>query len=416
MKVELKVFSGRPNPRWFLAPDKAPAFEAILMRLPHHGTAFPPLHVMGYRGIALTNEDPSGQWTDILVYHEQITVRAKNRTDYLIDDEQAVENLLLETARGHVGDALAERIRAERQPARGNSTAGGPRGCDAREPAGVVVGRNKELPPADQHTQDSVMDNPTYDEAIYMVRVKRRRAKEAISRIIERNGEISYEPAPGLEVLIDYFVNMVYGLEMLLKVLAQDWDTPGKSTYRHKVGEMYKVVFGRPHADPAFMKELEDAILDQKFLYGPAKGLLDRVEAIEALWDELKLEYCQRSWKRIAQVKKEVTTDAAFGQYLMRNVARFITTRGHQSNPMTTEEKVAMHRVQIQLLQREIERLEQEGEPEETLPDLMDRLQREHEERVANLSHMMGLNFQMRGSSALRFSTWSVGVAWDDLG
>jgi hypothetical protein len=42
-------------------------------------------------------------------------VRYRDRTDYLIDDERVVENLLLDTARGHVSAALLERIRAERQ-------------------------------------------------------------------------------------------------------------------------------------------------------------------------------------------------------------------------------------------------------------------------------------------------------------
>ena len=77
------------------------------------------------------------------------------------------------------------------------------------------------------------VDNPTYDEAIYMVRIKRRRAKEAMSAIVQRYGVISNDAAPGLEVLLDYFTNMVYGLELLLKVMARDWDTPGRSTYRH---------------------------------------------------------------------------------------------------------------------------------------------------------------------------------------
>ena len=65
------------------------------------------------------------------------------------------------------------------------------------------------------------MDNPTYDEAIYMVRIKRRRAKEAMSAIVQRYGVISHDPAPGLEVLLDYFMNMVYGLELLLKAMAK---------------------------------------------------------------------------------------------------------------------------------------------------------------------------------------------------
>jgi hypothetical protein len=116
------------------------------------------------------------------------------------------------------------------------------------------------------------VNNPTYDEAIYMVRIKRRRAKEAMAQIVESYGVISNEPVPGLEVLLDYFVNMVYGLELLLKVMAKDWDAAGKSKFRHKVGDMYEAVFNRAHPDPTFMKELEEAILDQKFVCEPARG------------------------------------------------------------------------------------------------------------------------------------------------
>jgi hypothetical protein len=118
MKIELKVFSGRPNPRWFLATEDTADLLRVLQHLPNHGTPFPPLHVMGYRGIALTNEDPSGLWTDIVVYHERITVRWRDRTDYLIDDEWVVENLLLKQASGRVSDALVERILAERESTR----------------------------------------------------------------------------------------------------------------------------------------------------------------------------------------------------------------------------------------------------------------------------------------------------------
>jgi hypothetical protein len=50
-----------------------------------------------------------------------------------------------------------------------------------------------------------------------MVKIKRQRAKEAVNRIIESNSVIGYVEAPGMEVLLDYFFNMVYGLELLLK-------------------------------------------------------------------------------------------------------------------------------------------------------------------------------------------------------
>lgn len=92
------------------------------------------------------------------------------------------------------------------------------------------------------------------------------------------------------------------------------------------------------------MKELEDAILDQKFLCEPAKGLMDRVEAIEALWDELQMEYRKRSWGQTSTVNVEVKADASFGQFLLANVARFTPPPVYQQDPMTTEHKIAMKR------------------------------------------------------------------------
>lgn len=260
------------------------------------------------------------------------------------------------------------------------------------------------------------MDNPTYDEAIYMVKIKRKRAKEAIDRIIERYSVWSHEPAPGMEVLLDYFVNMVYGLEFLLKVLARDWDNPGRTKYGHRVGEMYEAIFRRPHAEPTFMQELQNAILDQKFIYEPANGLLNRIEAIETLWDELKAEYMRGAWGRISTVNKEVQTDAAFGQYLLCNVERFTKGLTYMSDPMTTEDKIAMKRAQIEQLQREIGRLETEGERELTHEEVFDMLHERLRAEIERRQQMMQMTFQGWGTSALRFSVITTGMAAQDLG
>jgi hypothetical protein len=234
-------------------------------------------------------------------------------------------------------------------------------------------------------------------------------------KIAERYGEISHSPAPGLEVLIDYFVNMVYGLELLLKVLARDWDVPGKSKYRHKVGEMYEAVFGRQHVDPLFMRELEDAILDQKFLCEPAKGLVDRVEAIENLWDELVMEYSRNGWDKRYQVIKEVKTAPPFACYLMNNLSRFAPPPTHQSDPMTTSEKIAMHRAHIQHLQDEINRLEREGEPVFDIDAILAQLTQRQGEQLRRISLTMKFQFEMWGMSELEFAIHRMGMRWAAL-
>src|SRR5438552_8901734 len=124
--------------------------------------------------------------------------------------------------------------------------------------------------------------NPTDAEAVLLIQMKRERAKSAMDRIVKRFGVISNEPEPGLELLLDYLMNMVYALELLLKVMANDWRTPGKSHFGHRVGEMYQEIFGRPHACPDLMSILERAIVNQKFIYEPADRLTDHVPELEA--------------------------------------------------------------------------------------------------------------------------------------
>jgi hypothetical protein len=199
-------------------------------------------------------------------------------------------------------------------------------------------------------------------------------------------------------------------------VLARDWDTPGKSTYGHKVGKMYEAIFGRQHTDPAFMAELQAAILDQKFIYEPASGLLNRVEAMETLWDELKMEYLRAAWGRISTVKKDVTADATFGDYLLRNIARFTTPLTYVADPTTTEQKIGMKRRQIEQLQREITRLETQGEPELTNEEIFRRLHEQYTAEVERREDMIRMVFQMRGTSELRFMVWVMGMAAQDLG
>jgi hypothetical protein len=68
------------------------------------------------------------------------------------------------------------------------------------------------------------------------------------------------------------------------------------------------------------------------------------------------------AWGKISTVNIRVKADASFGEYLTRNVARFTILPPHTSDPMTTEDKIAMKRWQIEQLQREIAKLETEGE------------------------------------------------------
>ena len=111
------VFSGRPNPVWRLGPEDTRGFLAALRKLARVSGPLEIPERLGYCGMIVQNEDQTQTWTEAVVYHEFVVVRHRSRTDYLIDDDRLVENILLETARDHVREAVIESIRAEPQAA-----------------------------------------------------------------------------------------------------------------------------------------------------------------------------------------------------------------------------------------------------------------------------------------------------------
>jgi hypothetical protein len=247
---------------------------------------------------------------------------------------------------------------------------------------------------------------PSYDEAIYLATVKRRLAKQAMSKIVERYGIISNVPNPGLDVLLDYFTNMVYGIELLMKVLANDWDVPDKSKYGHDVGKMYEAIFGTPYSKSDLMRHLLNAIKDQKYIYEPGDNLLDRVPEIENLWDELKAEYYRRNYGKTIPLQKVVKMDEDFGQYLLANIERFYIPESVVCDQRTTQQKIDQHEAHIRWLQREIDRLRQCQDTEPNTLEEFEMVNRAYVEKLQGLRSCMAMNFQMWGTTELTFGTW----------
>lgn len=106
VEVELDIFSGRPNPRWVMAPQTA---ERLRAELSERVPAEPVGELgLGYRGFLLTNRGLDRSIPSRLrVYRSSVTVLEREReTSY--QDTQGVEETLLEQARtlGY-GDAIA---------------------------------------------------------------------------------------------------------------------------------------------------------------------------------------------------------------------------------------------------------------------------------------------------------------------
>jgi hypothetical protein len=244
-----------------------------------------------------------------------------------------------------------------------------------------------------------------------MAQIKRQRAKEAMSKIVERYGVISHEPAPGLDVLLDYFVNMVYAIELLMKVLADDWRVPNESRFRHNVGEMYTEIFKKAYTTSNLMNLLKDAILDQKFIYEPSSVLAERVPELEALWDELKAEYYRRNFRDLKTLQKTITMPKDFGAYLLHNVERFYINKPVMMDHRTKAEKVQMVEDQIRYLQHQIERLQQSTDEEPDMGKQMDALHQGYLDKLDGLRSCMTWNFNLSGNAELSFQTcrgWAV--------
>ncbi len=235
------------------------------------------------------------------------------------------------------------------------------------------------------------MKNPTHAEAIELIILKRKNAKSAMWSIIDHAGVITNEAGPGLTVFIDYFANMVYAIELLLKVLSNDWAN-GKTRFRHNVDEMYREIFGRDYSKSDLLCALKEAILDQKFLFEPDPGIVDRVQELEELWDELTEEFYQRFIGQIFHYDKEVTLSRKTVEYLSQHVHRFYTYKTVRHNCLPANARIRMHQHQIAMLEKEIDRLRQLTKTSrEEMDEAVERSRQEALDTIQSRASMMAL-------------------------
>jgi hypothetical protein len=173
---------------------------------------------------------------------------------------------------------------------------------------------------------------PDENDALFLIVLRRDRAKEAIAEFLGGVTPHGFTLLKPLQIL-DYLTNMVMCLEMMLKVLADDWKT-------HNVGQMYQDVFGQPHPRQDLMRAMQYAVVDQKYLLSPASGLFGYVPELEALYDQLFAELQSRYDGYT--VEKEYVLPANLLPYLQANVPRFYTpcsdTAPHEPDPKKTIE------------------------------------------------------------------------------
>jgi hypothetical protein len=121
-----------------------------------------------------------------------------------------------------------------------------------------------------------------------------------------------------LEQILDYLTNLIMCLEMMLKLLSDDWDS-------HKVGTMYQTVTKKPYPNQALMESLKQAIMSQKYLLSPAAGIVDHIPELEELSDSL--------YERIKEEYRGYYTEVGqllpdnFGQFLLKNVEKYYRSK-----------------------------------------------------------------------------------------
>ncbi len=106
MRIELDIYSGRPNPSWELSPDEAAALLIRLRALPK-GTAGAIEAGLGYRGLVVTA--PGG----VIDGFDRVTISAGSVVGHglagdrvLVDTDRSLELWLLHTGRGRIDDEL----------------------------------------------------------------------------------------------------------------------------------------------------------------------------------------------------------------------------------------------------------------------------------------------------------------------
>ena len=151
------------------------------------------------------------------------------------------------------------------------------------------------------------------DEILLLISIRRQAAWEAMRQIVEG---YSTPPnfVPSIALLSNYFMNMVFCVELMLKLLSKNWKS-------HDVGAMYQAAFGQSHSSPQLMKDIKSAIMDQKYLFEPASGLDGNVPALEQLYDDVlaKLKAAHPQFS----ITKSVSLPKTFTEYIRDNAERF---------------------------------------------------------------------------------------------
>lgn len=108
VRVELDIFSGRPNPTWELSPEQGRELRERIARLPRmaDGTFPDPL---GYRGINAVLPGSDGN-ESIRLFAGTVRHQTQDATLFLNDADRQVERWLAETGAPHLEPGVYQSV------------------------------------------------------------------------------------------------------------------------------------------------------------------------------------------------------------------------------------------------------------------------------------------------------------------
>jgi hypothetical protein len=107
MRVELDMFSGRPNPEWTLTAAEATALKTMTAAL-QVAAAPPPPDGLGYRGIVV--RDPVDPGWSLVAFRDTVWIQTPEGSEVRSDPDARIERWLLGAAGNAVDPALLARL------------------------------------------------------------------------------------------------------------------------------------------------------------------------------------------------------------------------------------------------------------------------------------------------------------------
>ncbi len=111
MRVEVDVFSGRPNPSWDLTAHEAKEFVALFQALPEYQGEGSVRDGLGYRGLIVTQLcDPIEDYNEIVISYGVVVARRNRKSKQFTDKDRRLERWLFQIGRRHLDESLYKQI------------------------------------------------------------------------------------------------------------------------------------------------------------------------------------------------------------------------------------------------------------------------------------------------------------------